>query len=184
MKELLLAYILLGGFLMTELPGIMVYDFSSPGSLDTWRAVNDTAMGGCSESKILSSGYGTALFTGTVSPKSDGGLCSVASNDNRSYNLGSCTGIAALVRGDGRKYTFTLNDAASPGFEYQFSFVADKGAWNSVRAPFREFAAFSSGMDSPGSPPVNPSQIRSFGLMTGDRTEGPFLLEIRWIKGY
>ena len=56
--------------------------------------------------------------------------------------------------------------------------------WMTIRAPFNDFTAWFRGMPVADAAPVNTAEIKSFGLLIGDKQEGPFTLEIESIKAY
>jgi monofunctional biosynthetic peptidoglycan transglycosylase len=162
----------------------MVFDFKNPDSFKAWQTVNDTVMGGVSESSLQPGGKGTAIFKGTVSLKNNGGFCTASSRDNKKYDLSSFKGVAVRVKGDGKRYMFTLKTGDNfSGYAYQFPFVTQKDTWITVTVPFKDFVARFRGEPVPGAPPVKSSEITSFGFLIADKQEGPFVLEIEWIKG-
>jgi len=164
---------------------LVIFNFKNPDSFKPWQTVNDTVMGGVSESSLKPGGRGTALFTGTVSLKNSGGFCTASSRENKDYDLSGYTGIAARVRGDGKAYKLTLKaDTSFNGFAYQFDVATKKDQWMTIRAPFKEFTARFRGKPKPEAPAVKTSAITSFGFLIADKQEGPFSLEIEWIKAY
>ena len=186
MKSLILASMLIGGIIMaTPQKETMIFDFKNSDSLKPWQIINDTVMGGVSESSLRAGGNGTALFTGTVSLKNYGGFCSTSSRENKNYDFSSSRGIEVHVRGDGKTYKLTLKtDTSFNGYAYQFSFATRKDQWVSVKAPFKDFIARFRGTTMPDAPPVKISEIKSFGFLLGDKQEGPFSLEIEWMRAY
>ncbi len=185
MKSCILAYMLLGGIIMSApLTEIMIFDFKNPESFKPWQVVNDTVMGGVSESSLQPGGKGTALFKGTVSLKNNGGFCSTSSRENKKYDLSGFQGMGVRVKGDGKTYMLTVKtDASFSGYAYQFSFATKKDQWMTVTVPFKDFVARFRGQPVPNAPPVKSSDITSFGFLIADKQEGPFALEIEWIKG-
>lgn len=186
MKSFILASVLIGGLVMSaSQKELVIFDFNDPASYKPWQTINDTVMGGVSESSLKAGGAQTALFAGTVSLKNYGGFCTASSRADTAHDLSSYAGIAARVRGDGKQYKLTLKtDTAFTGFVYQFDFSTTKGQWITVQAPFKAFAARYRGRPQPGAPPVDRAKITSFGFLIADKQEGPFTLEIDWIKAY
>ena len=186
MKLNFLAYVLIGGIIMgAAQKELVIFDFKNPESFKPWQTVNDTVMGGVSESSLKPGGKGTALFTGTVSLKNSGGFCTASSRENKNYDLTGYNGIAARIKGDGKIYKLTLKaDSSFTGFAYQFDLATKKDQWLTVRAPFKEFAARFRGQPKPDAPAINSAEIKSFGFLIADKQEGPFTLDIEWIKGY
>lgn len=193
MKAIVFACVLIGGIIMIQpqeakseaQKELVVFDFKNPASFKPWQTINDTVMGGVSESSLQPGGKGTALFTGTLSLKNNGGFCTASSRENKSYNLSGFQGVAVRLKGDGKKYKFTLKaDTRFMGFAYQVDFVTTKDQWMTLQAPFKEFAARFRGMPQPDAPALNTAQITSFGFLIADKQAGPFALEIEWIKAY
>lgn len=186
MKYFFLASVLIGGIVMSApQKDFVIFDFKNQESFTPWQTINDTVMGGVSESSLKPGSGSTALFAGTVSLKNSGGFCTASSRANKVYDLSSYAGIAARVKGDGKAYKLTLkSDTAFTGFVYQFDFSTQKGQWLTIRAPFKAFTARFRGRPQPGAPPINSSQVKSFGFLIADKQEGPFTLEIDWIKAY
>jgi NADH dehydrogenase [ubiquinone] 1 alpha subcomplex assembly factor 1 len=186
MKSIILTYMLIGGIIMgTPQKEVMIFDFNNPGSLKPWQTINDTVMGGVSESRLQPGNNGTALFSGNVSLENFGGFCSVSSRESKHYDLSSSQGIAVRIKGDGKTYKVTLKtDTSFNGYAYQFSFATRKDEWIRVQAPFKDFIARFRGTTMPDAPPVKTSEIKSFGFLIGDKQEGPFALEIEWIRAY
>jgi NADH dehydrogenase [ubiquinone] 1 alpha subcomplex assembly factor 1 len=176
---------LFGGIIMgIPLKELMVFDFKNPDSFKAWQTVNDTVMGGVSESSLQPGGKGTALFKGTVSLKNNGGFCTASSRDNKKYDLSSFQGVGVRLKGDGKKYMLTVKtDASFNGYAYQCPFETQKDQWITVMVPFKDFVARFRGQPVPAAPPVKTSEITSFGFLIADKQEGPFALEIEWIKG-
>ena len=186
MKSIFLAYLLAGGIIMSAPhKELVIFDFKNPDSFAPWQTINDTVMGGVSESSLQPDGKGSALFAGTVSLQNNGGFCSTSSRGNKNYDLSGFQGVEARVKGDGKTYKLTVKtDTGFNGFAYQYSFVTKKDEWLVVRAPFNEFAARFRGRAKSDAPAVTSSEIKSFGFLIADKQEGPFTLEIAWIKGY
>lgn len=163
----------------------MIFDFKNPEIFAAWQVINDTVMGGVSESGLKATSAGTALFTGAVSLKNFGGFCSASSRGTGPHDLRGSEGILIRIRGDGKSYKLTVKtDTGFNGFSYHFPFITKKDAWMTVRAPFRDFTARFRGMPLPDAAPLNPAAIQSFGFLISDKQEGPFALEIESIKAY
>ena len=96
------------------------------------------------------------------------------------------TGLDAFVvraRGDGRRYKFTVRTEA--GFDtpiYQCAFTTKRGEWEERRLPFKDFVPTFRGRVLTNAPPLDPAGIVSVGFLISDKQEGPFKLEVAWIK--
>jgi NADH dehydrogenase [ubiquinone] 1 alpha subcomplex assembly factor 1 len=177
--------VMTGGRVMSD--GVqewMVFDFEEPTDAEGWRVVNDTVMGGVSQSRIEAGANGTAVFAGTVSLENSGGFASVRSpaveHDRAGYE-----GIALRVRGDGKGYKLTIRtDGRFDGVYYQAPVQTEPGAWQELRVPFSRFVPTFRGRRVEGAPKLDLARIQSLGFMISDRQAGPFRLEIDWIKAY
>lgn len=157
-----------------------LFDFQTAGQIP-WRVVNDSVMGGRSTSQwnVIPGG---ALFQGVVSLENGGGFASVRSGPV-AHDLAHCDGFLLRVRGDGRRYKLLARaDERLDGALYQAAFHTKKGEWLELRLPLNEFVPTYRGRRLAGVPPVDPAKVKSFGLLVSDEQEGPFRLELAWIK--
>ena len=161
-----------------------IFDFSRTDKSDNWIIINDTVMGGVSDSEFIVEGDSIAVFRGTVSLENNGGFASVRTS-RYNYDLTEYDGISLMVRGDGKNYYFRLETYNTwRGIAYQSSFETTAGKWITVRIPFNEFAASFRGRKLREAPELDPGRIRSFGILISERQEGPFRLEIARIGAY
>lgn len=162
----------------------LIFNFDSPTEVAQWRTIDDVVMGGVSQSVIQAGSQSTCLFTGTVSLENFGGFASASSLPG-AYNLGGFMGIAIRVKGDGKRYKFTVKtDTAFSGFTYQAPFNTESNAWTELRFPFKSFVPMFRGSVMDNVEPIDPEKVKSFGLLIADKQKGPFRLEIDWIKAY
>ena len=165
-------------------PEKIIFNFLAATNLPTWQVVNDDVMGGVSSSKFELLTNGGAVFSGVVSLENNGGFASVRSS-LLSENLSSLDTFVLRVRGDGRRYKFTVRTEA--GFDapvYQASFMTKRGEWEEHRLSFKEFVPTFRGRVLTGVPPLNSSKIALVGVLSSDKQEGSFRLEISWIKAF
>ncbi len=161
----------------------MIFDFQASTNSTNWQVVNDDVMGGVSTSQFQLLTNGGAIFSGVVSLENNGGFASVRSNPVRE-NLSDTSAFALRVRGDGRRYKFTVRTEA--GFNapnYQAEFTTKRGEWEEHRLAFKDFIPTLRGRVLTDLPPLIPSKITSVGLIISDKQAGPFRLEMSWIKG-
>ncbi len=159
----------------------VLYDFDKPEAGKNWQIVNDGVMGGRSSSKLTISDGGTASFSGDISLENNGGFASVRSRPAK-MELKPEQEVVLRVRGDGRRYTFNLYVAqGGMAFSYQAEFETKKDQWIEVHLPFAQFVAKSFGRRVEGSV-LDPNQVNSVGILLGDKTAGPFELQIDWVK--
>lgn len=164
-----------------EEPMTVLVDFSHAGS-GPWAIVNDDVMGGLSSSQVEVTEAGTFLFTGSVSLENNGGFASTRTRTD-DLDLSRHDGVVLRVRGDGRRYQFRLRTSGSSrGVAYRAEFETRAGEWQEVYLPFDSFRASFRGRFPRGEGPLDPARIRQMGFLIADKVEGPFRLEVAWIK--
>ena len=159
-----------------------LFDFQAATNSPAWEVVNDDVMGGASTSRFQVLTNGCAVFSGTVRLENNGGFASVRSQPVRA-DLTGCDSFLLRVRGDGRRYKFSVRTEA--GFDtplYQLAFTTKRGEWEEHRLPFKEFVPTFRGRILTDVPPLNPAKVTSVGFLISDKQEGPFKLEVAWIK--
>lgn len=151
----------------------------------SWEIVNDGVMGGLSDGKLEFTGENTLKLFGELSLKNNGGF-TTARSGTVDLNLSNDLGLLLRVRGDGRKYEARLeSDSDWRGMPVSFSgeFVAEKGDWQQVKIPFSSFKGSFRGRDLPDMK-LNPADVRRVWILLGDKKEGPFSMEVDWIRTY
>ena len=143
-----------------------------------WRTINDTVMGGVSESTFVSTADGAA-FQGTVSLERGGGFASVRAPEG-TYGLSGATGLRLRVRGDGQRYKFTMYTHSGGRVSYRVPFEAPT-SWTDLSLSFEDLVAYRRGRHVPGAPPFDPSRVRTLGVLIGDKQAGPFRLDLQRI---
>ncbi|MEL6616125.1 MAG: CIA30 family protein, partial [Bacteroidota bacterium] len=144
-----------------------------------WQVVNDGVMGGRSEgfAEIES---GTMRFTGTLVTQG-GGFTSVRTN--KRVDLSGYTAVELRVRGGGRPFEVELDD----GSRVRGLPLSRRGAfpvtdeWQVVRVEFSDLATSVFGRPVRAEP-LAPEAVRSIGLYILDGQDGPFDLEVDWIR--
>lgn len=148
-----------------------------------WRDVDDVVMGGVSSSDMRIDGD-VAVFAGELSLENNGGFASVRSGVIDA-DLTGYDGVRLRVKGDGNRYQFRIRTNANfDGPSYQKSFATTRGTWMEIELPFAEFFAAFRGRELPNEPPLDAAEIATAGILIADKQEGPFRLEIDWIKAY
>ncbi|MEE4273721.1 MAG: CIA30 family protein [Thermoanaerobaculales bacterium] len=144
---------------------------------ELWPSINDGVMGGVSRGEMVRSSSGFASFRGTVSFDNNGGFASVRSRPE-AHDLSGFDALRLRVRGDGKRYGFRLRTATSlDGVSYQVSISPPAGEWVELVLPLADFEPVYRGRVVPDHPPLDPSKIRTFGLLIS-RQEGPFRLDV------
>jgi len=160
----------------------MILDFTAA-SPCAWAAVDDRIMGGASQSQPEYINEIGLRFSGEVSFENNGGFASIRSHTQQ-FDLSSYSGLILRLRGDGKSYKLSLRtDLFFDGVSYQIAFTTEKDTWQDVTLPFAGFTPTHHGIKLSTVAPMDTAKITSFGLFISDRQEGPFQLEIAWIKG-
>lgn len=160
---------------------LTVAEFATPLEVARWTTVDDRVMGGVSQSRLVTTGEGTARFEGVMSLESNGGFASVRSAPGDWIAEGT-DALHLRVRGDGKTYQLRLRTSEDfDGPSYSASFVAPAGEWHQVTLPLSSFRATFRGREVRAEPLV-PEKVRTLGLMLADGQAGEFALEIAWIR--
>ena len=147
-----------------------------------WRVVNDGVMGGLSRSGIETTDHETGLFAGELSLRNNGGFASVRTMVGP-LDLSGFAGLEIRVLGDGRAYQLRLRtDGHQDGLTYRAAFRTQDGKWFTARFPFEHFEPSFRGEIIEDAPPLDTSRIHQLGFLIADKVEGPFSLEIDFIK--
>ena len=70
------------------------------------------------------------------------------------------------------------------GVAHKAEFDTRPGTWTEITIPFGDFQPTIRGYRPWGVGPLGPGRIRQRGFLIGDKVEGPFSLEIAWVKAY
>ncbi len=144
-----------------------------------WLVVNDGVMGG------RSAGFsavedGVLCFTGTLVTQGGGFTLARA---RRRFDLTGTTALELRVRGSGRRFDVELDDGTrgyGRSVSRRASFPTTR-EWTVVRVPYAAFRSTIFGR-AVNAPPLDPARIEGVGLYMADGTDGPFRLEVDWIR--
>lgn len=158
----------------------LLFDFSSSASDPAeWRSVDDPVMGGVSESTFLATEAGAA-FAGTVSLEQGGGFCSVRAPEG-TYDLSGAHALQVRARGDEKRYWCTMYTDSGGPISYRAP-LQPPSAWSTVTVPFDALTPYRRGTEVLDAPPFAPAQLRTLGFLIADEQDGPFRLEVAWIR--
>ncbi len=152
-------------------------------SITDWQIVDDGVMGGLSKGKFDISGKQTLKFSGNLSLKNNGGFSSIRSK-RTTMDLSEFKGIKMRVKGDGRTYKLRMESDSRyrrMAVSFQHEFKTTKEGWTEVFIPFDKLKASFRGWNLPGMK-FNSKSIQRVGLIIADKKEGPFELNVDWIK--
>ena len=148
-----------------------------------WQTVLDGVMGGRSTGRIAAGEGGTLRFTGELSLENNGGFSQIRTAVPEGTYAGT-TGLIMRVKGDGRSYQCDIRSSRLRLMAggYQSVFKTKAGEWTEVEIPFAECVANSFGQRMRNAPPLDPASIESVGITLADKQEGPFAIEVDWIR--
>ena len=159
----------------------VIVDFTEPDGVQ-WIIVNDGVMGGFSTSDLELTEESTGLFSGFVSLDNNGGFASIRATF-QSMDLSPYRGVTLKVRGDGRRYQLRFRlDGSFDGVAYTTEFDTSPGEWMEIDLPFQAFQPTFRGRVPRGAGPLDLTRIRQMSFLVGDKKEGPFTLEIAWVR--
>lgn len=146
-----------------------------------WYVVNDGVMGGRS-SGFVAVEDGALRFTGTLVTQG-GGFTSVRAS--RGIVLTGQVGLELRVRGSGRQFEVELDDglrAYGRNVSRRAPFPTSN-EWTVVRVPFNALRNTIFGREV-NAPAIDLSRIRGVGIYIADAQDGPFRLEVDYIRTY
>jgi NADH dehydrogenase [ubiquinone] 1 alpha subcomplex assembly factor 1 len=153
-------------------------DFSSAEELNYWYRVNDSVMGGLSQSNLRVVDK-VAYFEGVLSLKNNGGFASVRRVGPVTLTSGN-TRISIDVNGDGRSYQLRLRtDKVFDGVAYVATFSSTIDSWQTLTFKEEDFVAQFRGRLVNRAPALLFSDVTQIGFMLADKQPGLFKLAIK-----
>ncbi len=159
---------------------MMLFNFEGDETAQ-WNVETDRVMGGRSVGSVEITDS-KLVFTGEVVTKG-GGFSSVRAP--RQVDLSGYDGIGLRVRGGGRTFELDVDDGTRDrGREVsRRGPVPTSTAWEIVRVPFESLRQSAHG-EPVSAEQLDRSNVRSIGVYIIDGKDGPFRLEIDWIRAY
>lgn len=157
-----------------------IFDFDN-GDASAWSIQDDGVMGGKSKGAFaVEDGY--LQFTGTTVTEG-GGFSSVLTEGK--LDLEGRTGVEVRVRGDGREYEIAFHDGTRDrGREvWRQAPFATSEEWATVRVPFADLETSAHG-EPVNVAPLDKGAVELSGFYITDGRDGPFRLEVDWVKAY
>ena len=164
---------------MSDKKKVKLYDPAT--SKVDWFNVDDPVMGGISESHSEVVERGTdetvLIFSGNVSLENNGGFCSTRTEEHK-WNLPPLSGFQLKVRGDGKRYKFTVRTGEESQGSYRHEFDTRRNKTVTHDFAIEDFEMFRRGTHLADAPPLDPSKVESIGILVSDKQAGDFELEI------
>lgn len=148
-----------------------------------WKLLSDNIMGGVTKSKIEYTNN-SVLLTGNISLDNYGGFSSIKTK-YKSVDLSKYNGIKIKFKSTNQKFAFTLEDNqdwTQPNYKREFS-SKKEDTWEEVIIYFKDFQEIVIG-ETTGNMMKSKSlkNIVRMGIMTYEKKEGPFSLEVDYIE--
>ncbi|MFT5474253.1 MAG: putative surface protein with fasciclin (FAS1) repeats [Candidatus Promineifilaceae bacterium] len=160
----------------------LVTDFSETSTALKWISINDSVMGGISDGEFDVSDADTLVFSGSLSLKNRGGFASIRTQP-ADLDISKFDTIQLRVKGDGRSYKVHLRTAKTRSASaYSAPLPTEDGVWNNISIPIKDFKFTMFGRAIPTGRRLNAEDVVSIGVMLADKQEGPFRLEMDWIR--
>ncbi|WP_051279712.1 CIA30 family protein [Hellea balneolensis] len=160
----------------------MHVDFETSEQVKQWRAVNDGVMGGKSSGGPRFE-EGQMVFEGVINTNG-GGFSSVRRPVTQGV-LAESDGLKLRIKSDGRGYKVTMRtNIAYRGRLVSFQApIPETQAheWEEVEVSFETLSASIFGRPVRGAE-FDPSEVSELGLILADGRDGPFRLNVKWIK--
>lgn len=173
MKTLIITLIL-GTLAMTT--NATIIRFNDTTSLPDWAIVNDSVMGGMSQSRIEPM-ENVHRFTGSVSLENNGGFASVRYLVGRT--LPNTDRIELRIKGDGKLYQlrFRMSGRFS-GVAYSVNFQTLADEWQTFTFLTDDFKPVWRGRPVVGAPELDLNSVRLMSIFVSDKQTGPFEIEL------
>lgn len=172
--------ILLGSLLIQ--PEELSIDFGKDKVNREWRVINDGVMGGLSKGQV-SFTTNTVRFVGTVSLANNGGFSSFRSPFQQ-MDLSPYKSVSLKVKTKGIACSFVME--TNRRFyvpNYKQKLLADSEGWTEFELPLVDFKQYQLGRPTGNKLSQKAkSEIIRIGFITDEKREGPFHLEVDYIR--
>lgn len=182
MKPLLAICILMIATNMSAKSPVLL-DFSNSEQTSAWFPVNDSVMGGVSNSSLTHDPAGFAVFSGNLSLDNNGGFASVRLRFE-TLDANDYTGIEIKVKGDGKRYQLRLRDSQRwDGVAHVSTFDSSEN-WQTIQIPFSSLVPQFRGRTVRNTPEIDTNKISQLSFMVSDKQSGQFHLHVDSIRLY
>ena len=181
MKTFALFPIVLSLFVISSTTEPMRIDFGNKQDGQDWRPLLDGVMGGLSQGRMTLNNNSLS-FSGSVSLANNGGFSSMRSPFS-AVDLSAYETLVIRARGEGQSFAIVLeNDRRwyNPYFKKAFQPTEE---WQTFEIPLAEFDLYQIGRKI-GSVPTEEALAATIrlGIVTNDKKEGPFSLEVDFME--
>ncbi|MEM8899583.1 MAG: CIA30 family protein [Bacteroidota bacterium] len=158
------------------------FDFGKDKDGGNWYIINDGVMGGLSQGDGVLEANSLRFF-GSVSLKNNGGFSSLRA-PFQNMDLSKYETVEMRVRGKGQSFGFSMETSRAwyqPNYKVTFRPKAEE--WKVLKFPLKEFGMYRIGQ--PVGKTISEEALANIiriGFITNDKKEGPFELEIDYIR--
>lgn len=169
-------------FILITLSEALIIDFGQSAENKSWSIVNDGVMGGKSQSQVIEH-ENSLIFSGEISLKNNGGFASLQS-PKKEQDLSTFTHVAIKYRSSGQDFALRLLKYQAfyrPHFKHHFK--PTDGEWQLVSIPLEDFKEYV--LSSPTGASISKIDLQEvirLGIIVSNEKEGPFSIEIDYIK--
>lgn len=148
-----------------------------------WIMISDNVMGGVTTSKLAYTDSSLVL-SGIISLENYGGFASVKSRFGR-FDLSQYNGVRIRFKAANQRFAFTLENSRNwtqPYFKGEFG-SAQANTWAETTIYFKDFKEYQIGEPTGGK--LDPAQLKGIvrlGIITTEKKEGPFSLEVDYVE--
>lgn len=177
--QLIIAFLIL---ICTPNQNEFIIDFGSFAGKPGWEVVNDGVMGGLSQSKVITLSN-SIQFSGEISLKNNGGFASLRGGRNYE-DLSGYSSVIIKYRSTGQDFALRLlkNDVYYLPY-FKHGFQTTDWEWKSLKIPLATFKEYVLSSET-GNSITNQDleKIKRIGIIVSNKEEGPFKIEIDFIK--
>ena len=177
-------YILTALFMMNATYIDPSIDFGNAANkVNDWVMISDNVMGGITKSKLDYTEQSMVL-TGDISLENYGGFSSVKTRFG-SFNLSAYKGLKIRYKATNQRFAFTLEDSRNwtqPNFKGDLP-GSKSDVWSEATIYFKDFKEYQIGEPTGGK--LDPNSLKDIvrlGIITTEKKEGPFSLEIDYVE--
>ena len=157
----------------------LLFDFTENSNMGSWYVVNDTVMGGRSNSALNLNQDGHAVFSGFVTTANNGGFASIRHRCDI-QDIEDKNSVLIHLKGDGKPYQLRFKKDRNDYFSYIYTFETS-GKWERVEIPVNEMYASYRGRTL-NKPNFNGNSIEEISILIGNKKNQEFQLIIDKIE--
>ncbi|CAM3644146.1 CIA30 family protein [Polynucleobacter antarcticus] len=151
-------------------------DFTNPNTMRECKIVNDSVMGGVSQSGLRQDAQGM-FFEGLVSLENNGGFASMRSAIR--FPKGTQQ-LALTAKGDGKRYKLVLRTELAPRVTYTADFIAEPH-WQTYRFDLGQFISTIRGQ-TVDAPTLSFADVIEFGILISNAQAGSFSIQLKMLQ--